>query len=436
MISELKVITDLVGIINPEDINDYISKGGYDSLKKALTTMQPSQVIDEVKKSELKGRGGAGFPTGLKWDFTAKAAGTDKYIVCNADEGEPGTFKDRVIMEGDPHKLIEGIILTAYATGGNKGYIYIRGEYTLSIQRLQLAIKQAYAKGYLGKNIMGTTFSFDLQIHMGAGAYICGEETALIESIEGKRGEPRKKPPYPPTNGLWGMPTVVNNVETLSNIPSIIKHGAEWYKKIGVEGSRGTKLFCLQGDLNWRGTIEIPFGEKISTIIEHFGKGVKDDKKIKGLILGGPSTFLLTPDEINTQADFISLSEIDAGIGSGAIIVMDETRCIVRNVKIIAEFFRHESCGKCTPCRIGNEQIVYILEKISSGEGKIEDLQNLEEISRTMTHASFCPLGQSSSNILMQALVKYREEFLIHIVDRYCPSGSCAKLSDQYVEEK
>jgi NADH:ubiquinone oxidoreductase subunit F (NADH-binding) len=425
MSEQVKIVTELVGIVKPDDINDYVAKGGYEALKKAMTTMSPTQVIEEIKKSELKGRGGACFPTGLKWDFTHKAAGTEKYIICNADEGEPGTFKDKVIMEGDPQKLIEGIIIAGYATGANIGYIYIRGEYAQSIATLGLAIKQAYDKGYLGKNILGKGFTFDLALHKGAGAYICGDETALMDSIEGKRGEPRKKPPYPPTCGLWGKPTVINNVETLANIAPIIKHGGDWFKAIGVEGSRGTKLFCLQGDLEWRGTIELPFGKKLSSIINDYGKGVKDGMELKGILLGGPSAFILTPEELDTRADIVALSKINAGVGSGVILALDSERCVVDIVKNIAEFFRHESCGKCTPCRIGNDQIVNILERITTGEGKIEDLTTLEDIAKTMMQASFCPLGQSAPNVLMQALKKFREEFLIHILDEDCPTCDC-----------
>lgn len=426
-----RLVLENVGIIDPENIEEYIGRDGYVALEKALFTMKPGDVIQEMKTSELRGRGGAGFPTGLKWNFTALSQNEMKYVICNADEGEPGTFKDREIMEGDPHKLLEGMMIAGYATGGKIGYIYIRGEYDLSIKRLEKAIIDARNYGLLGTNILGSSFSFDIFVHKGAGAYVCGEETALIESIEGKRGEPRKKPPYPPTAGLWQKPTLVNNVETLANVPLIVARGGAWYKEIGVEGSRGTKLFSLMGDLNWKGVVEIPFGTPIKDIIQNIGNGVKQDKKLKGIILGGSSGFLLLPSELNTPVDFNSLARIEAGPGSGSIVVMDETRCIVDMVINIAEFFRHESCGKCTPCRVGNAQIVSILERIASGEGKEADLQNLEDIAKTMMQASFCPLGQAAPNVLMQAIKKFREEFLVHINEKKCPNAVCEINSEE-----
>lgn len=420
-----RLVLENVGIINPENIDEYIARDGYVALEKALFSQKPEDVIQEVKTSELRGRGGAGFPTGMKWDFTAKSINEMKYVICNADEGEPGTFKDREIMEGDPHKLLEGMLIAGYATGGKIGYIYIRGEYDLSIRRLEKAILDARQYGLLGNHILGTSFSFDIFVHKGAGAYVCGEETALIESIEGKRGEPRKKPPYPPTAGLWMKPTVVNNVETLANIPMIIAKGGNWYKSIGVEGSRGTKLFSLMGDLNWKGVVEIPFGTTIGDIVNNIGQGIKGDKKLKGIILGGSSGFLILPSEMNTPVDFQSLARIEAGPGSGSIVAMDESRCIVDMLLNIAQFFRHESCGKCTPCRVGNDQIVRILERISYGEGKPEDITTLEDLSKTMNNTSFCPLGQAAPNILVQALKKFREEILIHIHEKKCLVSVC-----------
>ncbi|MCI4463371.1 MAG: NADH-quinone oxidoreductase subunit NuoF, partial [Caldisericum sp.] len=369
-----RVLLKRVGVINPESIEEYIAEDGYLALEKAIEK-GPQWVLEEVKASELRGRGGAGFPTGKKWEFTAKAKSDVKYVICNADEGEPGTFKDRVIMEGDPHLLIEGMILAGFATGANYGYIYIRGEYDLSIRRLQKAINQARSYGFLGENILGSGFSFDIEIKKGAGAYICGEETALIESIEGKRGEPRKKPPYPPTCGLWGKPTVINNVETLANVPPIVVNGAEWFKKFGVPGSYGTKLFSLMGDVNYKGVIEIPFGVKLSSIINDVGFGIKGGKKLKGVILGGVSGSLITPNEIDTPVDFNSLALIEAGPGSGSIVVLSEDRCIVDIAKNIAYFFRHESCGKCTPCRVGTEEMYKIIDSISKGFGEVKDLE-------------------------------------------------------------
>ncbi|MGB9855171.1 MAG: NADH-quinone oxidoreductase subunit NuoF [Caldisericum exile] len=419
-----RVLLKRVGTINPESIEEYIAEDGYLALEKALEN-GPEWVLEEVKASELRGRGGAGFPTGKKWEFTAKAKSDVKYVICNADEGEPGTFKDRVIMEGDPHLLIEGMILAGYATGANYGYIYIRGEYDLSIKRLQKAIDQARSYGFLGENILGSGFNFDIEIKKGAGAYICGEETALIESIEGKRGEPRKKPPYPPTYGLWGKPTVINNVETLANIPPIVVNGAEWFKKFGVPGSYGTKLFSLMGDINYKGVIEIPFGVKLSSIINDVGFGVKGGKSLKGVILGGVSGSLITPGELDTPVDFNSLAKIEAGPGSGSIVVLSEDRCIVDIAKNIAYFFRHESCGKCTPCRVGTEEMYKIIDYISRGLGEESDLTRLEKLSTTMKLTSFCGLGQTAPNIISQSLVKYRTEWLEHIKQRKCNANIC-----------
>ncbi len=431
-----RVVLENVGIIDPENIVEYIAREGYSAIEKALFDSKPENIIEELKTSELRGRGGAGFPTGLKWEFTRKATGDKKYVICNADEGEPGTFKDREIMEGDPHKLIEGMMIAGYATGSDYGFIYIRGEYALSIKRLEKAIADARAYGLLGDNILNSGFNFDLEVFKGAGAYVCGEETALIESIEGKRGEPRKKPPYPPTSGLWGKPTVVNNVETLANIPSIVRNGGLWYKGIGVEGSRGTKLFSLMGDLNWKGVVEIPFGTHLSDIITNLGLGIINGKSLKGVILGGSSGFLIKPDELETQVDFHSLAQIEAGPGSGSIVAMDEHRCIVDMIKNIAQFFEHESCGKCTPCRNGTNQIVTILENISSGDGKIDDLRKLEVLGNTMTQTSFCPLGQTAPNIMLQAIKKYRSEFEAHISDKKCPAQICSFYEDTLIEEQ
>lgn len=427
---QTRIVLRNVGLVNPESIEDYLGRGGYAALEKSIEN-GPKWVIDEVKKSELKGRGGAGFPTGRKWEFTANAQGPIKYIICNADEGEPGTFKDREIMEGDPHTLIEGMIIAGFSTGSNYGFIYVRGEYELSIRRLEKAIEDARRYGLLGENILGSGFNFDIEIKKGAGAYICGEETALIESIEGKRGEPRKKPPYPPTYGLWGKPTVINNVETLANIPPIIENGADWYKKYGVPGSYGTKVFSLMGDLNWKGVIEIPFGTPLSYIINDIGGGIKEGKKIKGVVLGGVSGSLITPEYLDTPVDFNSLATIEAGPGSGAIIVFSEDRCIVDLVKNIAFFFRHESCGKCTPCRVGTEQIYVILDWVSKGEGKMSDIETLERLGKNMNLTSFCGLGQTAPNIIVQSLKKYNEEWLEHIREKKCRAGVCEMILEE-----
>ncbi len=410
-----KILLKNVGGINPENIEEYIAADGYQALGKAVSRMKPQEVLAAVRASELRGRGGAGYPTGMKWESAAGEPAGEKYIICNADEGEPGTFKDREIMEGDPHLLVEGTAIAGYAVGASKGYIYIRGEYGISIRRLQKAIDDAAAYGLLGKNILGSGFDFDIEIKKGAGAYICGEESALIESIEGKRGEPRKKPPYPTKAGLWGKPTVINNVETLANVPAIIENGAEWYKSIGVPGSRGTKLFSLMGDINWKGVIEIPFGTRLADIITGIGGGVKGGKKLKGVILGGVSGFLIRPEETDVKVDFDSLARIEAGPGSGSIIVLDETRSIVDIMRNIMYFFRHESCGKCTPCRVGVEQIYSILDYIFSCEGIDSDMKTLEDIGRNMALTSFCPLGQTAPNIMMQSLKKYGAEWQEYI---------------------
>jgi len=419
--SQLRIVLRNAGLIDPDSIDEYIAHDGYSALEKVISEMSPDDVIEEIKKSELRGRGGAGFPTGKKWEFTAKADSDQKYIICNADEGEPGTFKDRGIMEGDPHSVLEGMMIAGYATGTNKGYIYIRGEYALSIKRLQKAIDDAREYGFLGENILGSGFAFDVEIRRGAGSYICGEETALMESIEGKRGEPRKKPPYPPTCGLWGKPTVINNVETLANIAPIVINGADWFKGIGVEGSRGTKVFNLMGDINWKGVVEIPFGTPLSDIVMNMGKGIRGGRKLKAVVLGGVSGSLITPEELDTPVDFNSLARIEAGPGSGSIVVLDETRCIVDIARDIAYFFRHESCGKCTPCRVGTEEMYRIIDRISKGEGEERDINTLESLGKSMMLTAFCGLGQTAPNVILQSLRKFRDEWLTHIREKKCP---------------
>ncbi len=433
--SQYRVILKNIGIINPESIEEYIAEDGYKALEKALS-QKPYEIIETVKKSELLGRGGAGFPTGIKWEFTAKAKSRKKYVVCNADEGEPGTFKDREIMEGDPHLVIEAMIIAGYATGAHKGYIYVRGEYALSIKRLQKAIDDAKLYGFLGDNILGSGFSFDIEIKKGAGAYICGEETALLESIEGKRGEPRKKPPYPPTCGLWSKPTVINNVETLANIPFIIERGAEWFKTIGVKGAYGTKLFSIMGDVNWKGVIELPFGTPLSNIVMDIGGGVKNNKKLKAVILGGVSGSLILPEEMDTPIDFHSLAKTEAGPGSGSIVVLNEERCIVDIAKNIAYFFRHESCGKCTPCRTGTEAMYEIIDRISKGEGEEKDLETIKSLGKTMKLTSFCGLGQTASNIIVQSVDKFKEEWLSHIKEKRCPANICEMYREAQYDRK
>ncbi len=418
---QLRIVLRNAGLIDPDSIDEYIAHDGYSALERVISEMSPDDVIEEIKKSELRGRGGAGFPTGKKWEFTAKADSDQKYIICNADEGEPGTFKDRGIMEGDPHSVLEGMMIAGYATGTNKGYIYIRGEYALSIKRLQKAIDDAREYGFLGEHILGSGFAFDVEIRRGAGSYICGEETALMESIEGKRGEPRKKPPYPPTCGLWGKPTVINNVETLANIAPIVINGADWFKGIGVEGSRGTKVFNLMGDINWKGVVEIPFGTPLSDIVMNMGKGIRGGRKLKAVVLGGVSGSLITSEELDTPVDFNSLARIEAGPGSGSIVVLDETRCIVDIARDIAYFFRHESCGKCTPCRVGTEEMYRIIDRISKGEGEERDINTLESLGKSMMLTAFCGLGQTAPNVILQSLRKFRDEWLTHIREKKCP---------------
>ncbi len=398
--------------IDPESIEAYIETGGYEALKKALKK-SPDELLEEVKKSELRGRGGAGFPTGIKFEIAKNQKETPKFVVVNAEEGEPGTFKDRIILENDPHLVIEGAILAAYIIGANYGYIAIRPDYTLAIKRLEKAIQDAYKYGFLGDNILGSNFSFHLKIKRGAGAYICGEETALLEMIEGKRGEPRKKPPFPPQKGLYGKPTVVNNVETLANLPFIIYYGSEEFKKYGVEGSYGTKLFCMSGDVSWKGIIEIPFGVKLSEIISLAG-GVKGGK-LKAVILGGVSGSLVKYDEVDIEVDYHSLGRIQAGPGCGTIIVLNDKRDIVDVCENIMRFFKDESCGKCFPCRLGTEASYRIIKKIKEKKANLHDLFNLERICKTMKNASFCGLGQTAPNIILQSLQKFKDEWLSHI---------------------
>ena len=400
--------------ICPEDIEKCMAVGRYSALKKALTEMTPQQVVEEVKKSQLRGRGGAGFPTGLKLELAAKENSDVKYVVVNGEEGEPGTFKDRIIMEDAPHLLIEGTILAGYAIGASKAIVCIRCDYIRAIERMKKAIKDAYAKGFLGKNILGTDFSFDMVIERGAGAYICGEETALLEMIEGKRGEPRKKPPFPPQKGLYGKPTVVNNVETLANLPFIIKEGADKFLEFGVEGSHGTKLFSLSGDINWRGLIEIPFGATLREIINLAG-GIRHGRKLKAVILGGVSGTLVKSDEVDIPVDYKSLGVIEAGPGCGTVIVLDETRDIVDVAENIMEFFKTESCGKCRPCSLGTVTLFKLIHKIKTGEGTVEDLEKIEKVSIGMRKASFCGLGQTAPNIVYQSIQKFKEEWLAHV---------------------
>ncbi len=423
---ESRVVLQNCGIINPESIEEYKLKGGYTALSKTIKEMIPKEVINEVENSKLVGRGGAAFPTGLKWEFTFRAADKPKYIVCNADEGEPGTFKDRLILEGDPYRIIEAMAIAGYAVGAEYGYIYIRGEYGLSIKRINLAINKARESNFLGKNILGTNFSFDIEIREGAGAYICGDETALMESIEGKRGEPRLKPPYPPTSGLWNKPTVINNVETLANIPSIILKGADWYNKIGLAESTGTKVLTLLGDIKNQGAVEVPLGTNLKDIIYDIGGGIKEGKKLKMVQLGGPSGSCLSPDMVDVSLDYKVLTQAGLTLGSGVVLVLNEDRCIVDVVRNMARFFRHESCGKCTPCREGVKMIYNLLTKIALGKGEDNDLETLKSLGETMKDASFCGLGQSAPNSLLDTLKLFTNEYAQHIQKKGCPLKVCS----------
>ena len=428
---ETRVVLRNSGLIDPLNIEDYIARDGYMALAKVLTEMTPEEVIEVVKRSNLLGRGGAGFPTGLKWEFTYKAEGKEKYVVCNADEGEPGTFKDRLILEGDPHSILEAMAIAGYSVGAREGYIYVRAEYPQSIRHLEEAIRQAEEYGFLGENILGSQFSFRVKIRKGAGAYVCGEETALLESIEGKRGEPRVKPPYPPQKGLWGKPTVIDNVETLANIPPIIVRGPEWFKSIGTPTCPGTKVFTLTGNVNNLGLIEVPMGITLRELVFEIGGGVRGGHGLKLVQTGGPSGGTMTPDLLDVPMTFDTLPKYNSALGSGALTVIDDTHCIVDVVKSFGEFFLHESCGKCTPCRIGNKRIVEILEKISEGKGTVGHLEELRHLGRNMKMTAFCGLGQAAPNPLLRCLEFFREEFEVHVKEKFCPAGVCQLKSSR-----
>lgn len=424
------------GLINPESIEDYLEEGGFLAIQKALTKMTPTEVIEEIQKAGLRGRGGGGFPTGNKWEIASKQAGEEKYIVCNADEGDPGAFMDRSILEGDPCGVIEGMMIAGYAIGANQALVYIRAEYPLAISRLQKAIEQARKKGYLGKNIFGSSFSFDVTLKFGAGAFVCGEETALIQSMQGERGEPKSKPPYPAQSGYLGKPTVVNNVETLLNVPLIIRYGSEWFREIGTEKSPGTKVFALAGKVNNVGLVEVPMGTTLREIIYDIGGGIKNGKRFKAVQTGGPSGGCLTNKDLDISIDFDTLSAKGSIMGSGGMIIMDEDDCMVSIAKFFLEFTLDESCGKCTPCRIGNTRLYEILSRITEGEGRMEDLKLLEELSDTIKEASLCGLGQTSPNPVLSTLKEFREEYIQHIEDKTCLAGVCQKLTHYRITDK
>ena len=427
-----RIVLQNCGRIDPLSIEDYEASGGYQALRKALT-LSPDEIINEVKISGLRGRGGAGFPTGLKWSFAAAAKSDIKYIICNADEGDPGAFMDRSVLEGDPHRVLEGMIIGAYAIGAHKGYIYCRAEYPLAIEHLKMAIVSAREKNYLGDNILGTDFSFELSIKEGAGAFVCGEETALMQSIEGKRGMPSIRPPYPAESGLWGKPTNINNVETWANIPWIIKNGGEAFKAIGMEKSSGTKVFALAGKIAGSGLIEVPMGITLRDIIYKVGGGMKTEKPFKAVQLGGPSGGCIPADLLDIPVDYDSITATGAIMGSGGMVVMDSGTCMVDVARYFLNFTQNESCGKCTFCRIGTRRMLEILNRITEGKGELEDLDRLEELALNINKGSLCGLGQTAPNPVLTTLRYFKDEYLAHIVDKRCPAGVCTALLHYYI---
>ena len=425
---QLRIALRNCGFIDPENIEECIGRDGYSALAKCLTEMTPEAVIDEIKRSGLRGRGGGGFPTGLKWEFARKYQADQKYVVCNADEGDPGAFMDRSIMEGDPHSVIEAMAICGYSIGASKGLVYIRAEYPLAIERLRIAIEQAEKYGLLGENILGTDFSFHIEIRYGAGAFVCGEETALIHSMEGHRGEPTTKPPFPAESGYLNKPTNVNNVETLANIPVILNKGADWFASIGTERSKGTKVFALAGKINNVGLIEVPMGTTLREVIYEIGGGIKNGKKFKAVQTGGPSGGCLTENHLDTPIDFDNLLAAGSMMGSGGMIVMDEDDCMVAVAKFYLEFIVEESCGKCSPCRIGNKRLLEILTRITEGKGTMEDLDNLRNLSQVIKDTALCGLGQTSPNPVLSTLEHFYDEYVAHIRDHKCPAGKCKAL--------
>ena len=418
------------GVVNPEKIEDYIARDGYQAIAKVLTEMTPDEVIQTMLDSGLRGRGGAGFPTGLKWKFASGNRGNvKKYVCCNADEGDPGAFMDRSVLEGDPHAVLEAMSIAGYAIGADEGYIYVRAEYPIAIHRLQIAIDQARAAGMLGKNIFGTGFDFDISLRFGAGAFVCGEETALMTSIEGKRGEPRPRPPFPAVKGVFGKPTMLNNVETYANIPQIILNGAEWFSSMGTEKSKGTKVFALGGKIVNTGLVEVPMGTTVREIVYDIGGGIPGGKKFKAAQTGGPSGGCIPASHLDTPVDYDSLIAIGSMMGSGGLIVMDEDNCMVDIAKFFLEFTVDESCGKCTPCRVGTRRMLEILERITDGRGEDGDIEKLEELANTIKATALCGLGQTAPNPVLSTLRYFRDEYEAHIYEKRCPAGHCKKLA-------
>lgn len=424
------------GVIDPENIDEYIAFGGYEALEKVLNHMSQEEVIKEVTASGLRGRGGAGFPTGKKWGFTKMANGDQKFVVCNADEGDPGAFMDRSILEGDPHCILEAMAIAGYAIGANRGYIYVRAEYPIAVERLTIAIQQAREYGILGENIWNTGFNFDIEIRLGAGAFVCGEETALLESIEGKRGQPRVKPPFPANSGLWGKPTLINNVETYANITKIILKGSKWYSSIGTETSKGTKVFALGGNVNNIGLVEVPMGTTLREIVFDIGGGIPEGREFKAAQTGGPSGGCIPKEHLNTPIDYESLAEIGSMMGSGGLIVMDDSKCMVNIAKFYLDFTVSESCGKCTPCRIGTKRMLELLEKICNGEGEEEDLLKLEKLAVNIKKASVCGLGQTAPNPVLSTMKYFREEYLEHVRIRECRALECKAMARIIIDKE
>ena len=421
------------GLINPDDIEEYIAKDGYRGLGKALIEMKPIEVVEEMIKSGLRGRGGGGFSTGIKWRYAYNNENDQKYIICNADEGDPGAFMDRALLEGDPHSILEGMMIGGYAIGANKGYVYVRIEYPTAIEKLKIAIAQAKEYGLLGNNIFGTSFNFDIEIRLGAGAFVCGEETALIASIEGGRGMSRNKPPFPAEKGLWGRPTIINNVETLANIPAILFQGAEWFSRIGTERSKGTKVFSLGGNIKNAGLVEVPMGTTLREVIYEIGGGIPKNKALKAVQTGGPSGGAIPESNLDLPIEYETLIEAGSMMGSGGMVVIDEDNCMVDICRFYLEFTVEESCGKCTPCREGTKKMLEMLEIISSGEGTLEDLDKLEHLAHMVKNSSLCGLGQAAPNPILSMLDNFRDEFEAHVVDKKCPGGVCKPLINLYV---
>jgi NADH:ubiquinone oxidoreductase subunit F (NADH-binding)/(2Fe-2S) ferredoxin len=423
-----RIVLRNCGLIDPLRIEEYIARDGYQALAKVLTQMTPDEVIDVVKRSGLRGRGGAGFPTGLKWSFTRKATGERKFVLCNADEGDPGAFMDRSVLEGDPHSVIEAMAIAGFAIGSSQGYVYVRAEYPLAVKRLGAAIEQAREYGLLGNNIMGTGFDFDLEVRMGSGAFVCGEETALMTSIEGNRGEPRPRPPFPANKGLWGMPSLLNNVETYANIPVIILKGAEWYASFGTEKSKGTKVFALAGTVNNTGLVEVPVGTPLGEIIYGIGDGIPGGKKYKAAQIGGPSGGCIPREHLNVPVDYESLTELGAIMGSGGLIVMDEDTCMVDMARFFLDFVQDESCGKCPPCRIGTKRMLEIVTRICEGKGEEGDVEKLIDLGNRIKDTALCGLGQTAPNPVLSTIRHFRDEYDAHIREKRCPAGVCPEL--------